>query len=224
MAFASGLVNPTVTFRGTAGGFTPMPYFQMGYSASGIGTDTSTFDSSGSNGTIDAIIASAYISEANTIASVATWTMGNGTINAGNFDVGCGIGITSTTTVGTMNQKSGTALFGTLNLGFNSGTGTYTITSVYNLGLSSSAAATLSAANLTIGTGLRNAASVSTLTFNNGTIENYEPSFAQGGGTKRSGRFVDAEFGSISGLTGGGAAGSSNTLNIVLAGTSAHNF
>ena len=222
VAFAAGLTSPTLTLRGAAGGFTPVTMFQDGLSESGLGLDTCTFDTSGGSGIIDAIITTAYVSIANTEPAAATWSVANGTINVGTLSLSCGTNTNATTSTGTMNQKAGTALVGTLNFGYNSSSGNYTLTSAYNLGTGTTSAL-LSAGSLIIGGGGRATASAATLTFNNGTIENYEPAFAQGGSANAQGGSSTQNL-TISGLSGGGAAGSSNTLNIVLAGSNAHNF
>ena len=240
--FATGLTGtPTLTLRGTGGGSTSVGIVNIESNSAGNNA-TGLLDVTG--GTIDAIATTTNLTLAGASSSPTTTgtinmtagTLNTGTLNFGSFAL-TAASAQNPVLVGTMNQNGGTVLAGNVSFGggiFTAVTGntgntanTATFTSTYNLGPSSGTvtAGLLSAQTLSLGTTtIRNTASRAILNFYSGTLENYDPALGQTGSAGAAGGSTTAQNMTISGLTGGGAAGTSTTLNLVLAATGTHNF
>ena len=226
MVFNPLFTNPTLTLRGTAAGGTPVGSITVGNNNNGT-FPPQVIDTSA--GSIDAVVGNLYVVNDNSGGGSGTLSMSNGTLNVGAINVNNIFGSPTATLTATFNQKAGTVLAGSL--GFNSTltNGVPTFNSAYNLG-SSTAAGLLSAKTIYIisgtnsigGTVASTAASRATINFTNGTIENYDPAFAQAGSTNAGGTTKTNLI--ISGLAGGGGIPTNTTLNIVLAPTGTHNF
>ncbi len=223
LAFNTGWNQPTLTLRGFGGPGTAVGNFYIGDNNNGI-CPPSTFDTTG--GSFDAIVNNCYIVYNNSTGGAGTLSVSNGTFNAGTiymaYDNG---GTTSTSANATVNQNGGTVLVGTLGLNYNTSTGLPAVTSTYNLGNGTNGSGLLSASIITIGATQPITNSTAKLNFNNGTIENYEPTNSQSDGLGVAvGGSSSQQNLDLSGQAGGGATNSSLTLNIILAATGAHNF
>jgi autotransporter-associated beta strand protein len=224
LAFNAGLNNPTVILRGQAGPGQAVGTITIGDNSNG-NFPSSTFDTSA--GSIDAVLNNLYLVNNNSGSGTATLSLSNGTFNAGNIFMNYDNGSTTSATTAIVNQKGGTVLVGNLDLNDNGSSGLPNTTSTYNLGAGPASAGLLSANIIQFGgTAASGAASKTTLNFNNGTLENYEPNLGQPDtlGAPPAFGFSSPQNLDLSGLTGGGAATNAATLNIVLAATGTHNF
>lgn len=214
--FEPGLNNATATFRGTAGGSTPLALLSVGLATSGGGASGGTADFTG--GSIDLVATTTDVGTQGTNnpqRGRGVLTMNAGTINTNNLNVGISNSTNNgSIAYGTFNQNDGSVLANTLNLASNTNTATTpTVHGTYNLG----SGATLRAATIGIsaGHGLNTVGS-SQLIINGGTIANYnDAGFA--GGNLSGGAAVQNL--TISGLSGGGSGTDSRTLRVELAGT-----
>ena len=241
LLFATGLTNPTLTLRGTAGGATPVFAFTDGLISSGGLATNNIFDATA--GSVNAIINQLNVLLELT-ATPATTNSGafrftNGLVNAGTIDIGGTSAIaasTATTLTSTVTQNAGALLADNVIFGNNSNAQypgstvagiaqpNITYASVFNLGTSTTSGI-LSAGTLTLGAQTSNANSRFTLNFNNGTITNYDNT-ANGfaGEGNADGTTNNVQNLVLKGQTGGGTAVDSKTLNIVLAATGTHTF
>ena len=174
-----------------------------------------------------------------------TFSFANGTVNTGTLSLGSTNqgnttvnSVTATTIAATVNQNAGALLSDAIIFGNNAnnyalaaGTtsvgnaqGNINYQSTYNLGTATTAGI-LSAASIAPGSA-SSTASRSTLNFNNGTITNYDNTANGflGQGNANGSTSTNQQNLTLAGRVGGGTAVNSNTLNIVLAGTAAHNF
>jgi autotransporter-associated beta strand protein len=220
IAFNSGLNSPNLTLRGTAGGVTPVGSITVGNNNNGT-FPPQVIDTSA--GSIDAVVGNLYVVNNNSGGGSSTMSMSNGTFNVGAIYLNNIFGAPTANLTATFNQKAGTVLAGSLGFNNTLTNGVPTFNTAYNLG-TSTATGLLSTKTINIigGTVAATAASRATLNFTNGTIENYDPAFAQSGSTNAGGT-VKTNL-TISGLAGGGGIPTNTTLNIVLVGTGAHNF
>jgi len=223
----------TLTLRGTGGGTTSATNLNVGSNSNGAAPGNFTLDTTGGaggTGVIDAIVTNLYVVNSLNATYTATFSMANGTVNAGTIWANSYSGTGTYTTTAIFNQNAGTVLTGTLNFNKNAQVQTgaaSTFYSTYNLGPSSGTATAglLSAQTISMATTVAtNTASWATLNFYNGTIENYEPTLAQGSLAANARNGATAQNLTIAGFTGGGTAVDSLTLNIALAATGTHNF
>jgi autotransporter-associated beta strand protein len=219
VVFNSGLTSPTLTIRGVTGGVSAATAIEL---ANNTGSaETATLDTS--LGNMDAIVTTAYVGWSNSSGQLtANLDMQTGTFNAGTINLGYQAATSTPSFTSTFNQNAGTVLAGNLTFGGGTG-GTPTFTSAYNLGPSSGTASSglLAAQGINISSGTVGTGSTSVLNFYNGTIENYDPALGQTGSAGAAGPSAQQNL-TISGLTGGGAAGNYATLQINLASTGTH--
>ena len=208
VAFATGLSvpgGPTLTLRGIAGGLTPAT-INITNNTAGLNAASSSMDLRG--GTVD-ILADNLTLGSYTPSSGSANTTGSLLFTPGTINVATAIVLSKRsgasaggTTTGRITQGGGTMKVPTLTLGDNAATltsGTATTTAEYILGGGSLYATTIQAGTNTID----GAASARTITFNAGTIHNYD---------------------ATTDLTINGVASGNGPLGIVLASTGTHTF
>lgn len=168
----SGLVAPTVTLRGTAGGSTRVANINVGSTSSGtrIGDGTmnlngATVDVQVGNITIGTHIANAALSSTNSFSFNA------GTVDATTVILGNKTGTGTPVLTSSFNQGGGTAKIQTLTFGVNGGTDLTNFQSSYNL-----AGGTLRAQNVQAGGGTFATGSVRRIGWTGGTIANFDSS------------------------------------------------
>ena len=208
VAFATGLIvpgGPTLTLRGIGGGLTPVT-INIANNTAGINSASSSMDLRG--GTVD-ILADNLTLGSYTPSSGSANTTGSLLFTPGTINVATSIVLSKRsgasaggTTTGRITQGGGTLKVPTLTLGDNAATltsGTATTTAEYILAGGSLYATTIQAGANTID----GAASARTLTFNAGTIRNFD---------------------ATTDLTINGVASGYGPLGIVLASTGTHTF
>ena len=139
-------------------------------------------------GTVDAIVTNFIVATTNTNGSpTGTVNMGAGTMNVANLQLGVSTNSSTTnaaTVVANFNQNAGTVLANTVTFGnrvpASGGIGDQ-FTSTYTIGTTTGTAATLLATTLTEGTTTRGTGSRALVTFNSGTIGNYNDTGIPGG-------------------------------------------
>jgi len=179
LSFQDGLINPTVSIRGTNGGTERLPNLLIGDTSSGTRPGGGTLDLSA--GTVDILGSFLRLGRAGAANSFATEnsriSMSAGTVDilAVQMGVKFASGFTNENVIATFNQLGGAVKFGSLVMGTNAETGgTYTGSAPnwqlnYNLG-----AGTFRAATIFAGLGTNGPNSVRAINWTNGTIEHYD--------------------------------------------------
>ncbi len=171
--------NPSVSFRGVAGGETRVSSFLVGYNSAGTiagPSQTADFSPGSIDGRFGTLTVSRGDSAAGNNPSVnGNFAMGTGTLDATEIFISDnGIGGGNTPNTGTFIQNAGEVAVGTLTLGRRVGTSAApSLRPTYHLGTATTGAV-LRAGSIIAGAGVSASNSTRNIVWNNGTIRNLD--------------------------------------------------